>query len=520
MVMDAEQWAEARRLVRLEGYSIRKTARRLGVDPKTVKRALGQTTFLGSKPRPGRRGSILDPFRTVVKTLAADDELSATQIHERLTRQHGWKGHISLVRRFVATLRLEKADAFLKLTFVPGECAQVDWGYYGRITIGKTRRRVSAFVMVLAHSRLMYVELTLSERMDAFLEAHVRALRYFGGSPARMLYDNCKTVVLERLASARRFHPRLLELADHYGFQVRACPPRRPWHKGRVESGIGYVWKSFRRGRAPVVDLEREGRDLALWRDEVANVRLHATTRRKPRELFEEVERATLRPLPENDADTALVESSVSVNGSYRIHFDGNLYTVPFQLAHRRGLVLKATTRSVEIFYGEERVAQHARNYDRGADVIDPEHDRGLREKKRRADRHVVLGRLVSLLGVEVEDYASGLARSQVRASHHLERILGLVDRYGVADVREALLRALAHGAFGADYVENVVHQARRSRLASPASTLPVLRDEQLASVVLREPDLSRLDHLFTKGDDRAGRPEAESQPKPEGQES
>lgn len=517
MVIDAEQWAEARRLVRLEGYSIRKAARRLGVDPKTVTNALGQAAFQGSKPRLARRGSILDPFRAVVKTLAADDELSATQIHERLTRQHGFKGDVTLVRRLIRTLRLESSEAFLKLSFLPGECAQVDWGHYGQITIGKTRRRVSAFVMVLAHSRLMYVELTLSERMDAFLEAHVRALHYFGGSPARLLYDNCKTVVLERLAAEKRFHPRLLEFADHYNFQVRACPPRRPWHKGRVESGIGYLWKSFRRGRAPVVDLEREQHDLALWRDETANVRLHATTRRTPRELFEAAERAALRPLPEREFDTAHLESSVSANNSFRVHFDGNLYTVPYQLANRRGFVLKATSRSVEVFQGEERVAQHARSYDRGTDVIDPEHDRGLRETKRRAERHVVLGRLVSLLGSEVEDYASGLARSQARASQHLERILGLVDRYGTADVREALLRALAHGAFGADYVENVVHQARRARLAGPASTLPLLRDEQLAKVALHEPDLSRFDHLFTTGDERARRSEAD--PAPEGQE-
>jgi len=502
VVIDAERWAEARRLCRFEGYSVRKAARRLGVDPKTVKRALAQETFPASKPRPARRGSILDPHHALIRHLVTDDDLSATQIHDRLVNQHGFKGDVTLVRRFVRVLRVQEADAFLKLTFIPAECAQVDWGHYGRITIGRTRRRVSAFVMVLAHSRLMYIELTLSERMDAFLEAHVRAFRYFNGVPNRLLYDNCKTVVIQRVASDKKFHPRLLEFSDHYGFQVRACPPRRPWHKGRVESGIGYLRKNFLRGRKPVEDLEREQRELAVWRDETANQRLHGTTKRKPRAFFDEVERAALRRLPERDADTAHVEPSVSVNGSYRVHFDGNIYTVPYQLAHKTGLLLKATTTAVQIFSGSEHVATHARSYDRGLDVIDDAHDRGLREKRRRADQHVVLGRLIAVLGVEAEAYAGGLARSQVRASHHLARILGLVDRYGPVEVREALLRTLAHGAFGADYVENVIYQMRRQRLAVPASSLPVLRDEQFARVALAEPDLSRFDHLFTKGDD------------------
>jgi len=515
MVIDAERWAEARRLCRVEGYSIRQAARSLSLDPKTVRRALRQASYSPARKRPERRGSILDPHKALVRRLATDEDLSAAQIHTRLVQHHGFKGHITVVRKFVHELRVAEAEAFLKLTFIPGECAQVDWGYYGRITIGKTRRRVSAFVMVLAHSRLMYVELTLSERMDAFLEAHVRAFRFFGGCARRLLYDNCKTVVLQRVTTEKRFHPRLLEFADHYGFQVRACPPRRPWHKGRVESGIGYLRKSFLRGRKPVEDLAREQRELATWRDEVANVRDHATTKRKPRDLFEETERAALRRLPDRDADAAHVEASVSVNASYRVHFDGNLYTVPYQLAHRTGLVLKATTSTVEIFHANEHVARHARSYDRGLDVIDESHDRALREKKRRAEGHVVLGRLVSLLGIEVEAYAAGLARSAVRASHHLARILGLAERYGAAEVREAVLHTLAHGAFGADYVENVVHQLRRQRLAGPASALPVLRDEQLARVALREPDLSCFDHLFQKGDDRDRR--EETQPTAEG---
>jgi transposase len=143
VVLDAERWAEARRLCRIEGYSVRKAARRLGLDPKTVRRALRQASYPGVKPR-ARRGSILDPHRALVRSLVTNDDLSATQIHQRLAQQHGFTGHISLVRRFVHVLRVEDAEAFLKLTFIPAECAQVDWGHYGRIMDRRSPRRGSS----------------------------------------------------------------------------------------------------------------------------------------------------------------------------------------------------------------------------------------------------------------------------------------------------------------------------------------------------------------------------------------
>lgn len=503
-MIDAERWAEARRLHRVERYKVRAIARRLGLDPKTVSRALRQESYPGARPQRRRRGSILDAYREAIRRYVAEADLSAVQVHARLVKEHRYPGEITLVRAFVRELRRSEAQAFLRLSFLPGECAQVDWAHFGRVRIGRTSRRVSAFVMVLAHSRLMYIELTLSERMDAFLEAHVRAFDFLGGVPNRCLYDNCKTVVLQRFGDGVRFHPKLLELAGHYLFQVRACPPRRPWHKGRVESGIRYVRESFLRGRGPIQDIDRERRDLALWRDEVANERLHAVTRRRPQELFDEAERAALLPLPRNPHDTAVVES-VSAGKFYRVPFDGNLYSVPYQLAHHRGLVLRATTTEVTLYAEHELVARHDRSYERGRDVSDPSHDRGLRAKRRRADRHLALGRMISVLGPEAELYATGLAREHVRASHHVTRILALAERYGAQDVREALLRALSHEAFGADYVLNVVHQERRLRLAGPAAQAAVLHDKDLAAIALAEPDLTRFDNLFQKGHDHAG---------------
>jgi transposase len=506
-VIDAERWAEARRLRRVEGYSIRAISRRLKIARKTVRKILKQTSFPESRRQRRKRGSIFDPFKKHARRYLeeSEEELSGVQIFELLRTRHGYPGEITLVRNYLRELRKSGREAFLTLSFLPAECMQVDWGHYGYTTIERTKRRVSAFVAVLAYSRLLYVELTLSERMDAFLEAHERAFQYFGGVAKRCLYDNCKTVVVQRLGDGIRFNSKLLEYAGHCLFKPRPCPPRKPWHKGRVESGIGYLRKGFLRGRrSPIEDLERERRELSRWRDQVANLRIHRVTRRKPRELFEEVERAALLPLPEHPYDTAHVDPSVTANKYYRVPFDGNRYSVPYQLAHRTGLVLRATTTHVEVYRQGELVARHLRSYERGKDVRDNAHDRGLREKKRRADRDLLLGRFVSALGPEAEAYASGLACEHVRAALHIRKILGLVERYDSADVRQALLRALEYKAFGADYVENILHQERRRRLLQPAVPPPTIRDPRLARISLSPPDLSRLDHLFPQGDPHA----------------
>lgn len=511
-MIDLERWAEVRRLHRVEGVKVAAIARRLGLDRKTVRSILTQKTYSAKRTAP-QRGSIIDTHREAIRRWLEQADLSAVQVHARLKKEHGYKGEITLVRACVREIRKRDEQAFLSLSFLPGECAQVDWAHMGSVAIGGTRRRVSAFVMVLAYSRLVYVELTLSECVDAFLEAHLRAFDFFQGVPSRLLYDNCRTVVLQRLAGGIRFHPRLLELADHYLFAVRACPPRRPWHKGRVESGIRYLRASFARGRRPLEDLadfERAQRELATWRDDTANLRVHSVTRRKPRELFEEAERGALRSLAPRPCDTAHL-SSVSANKSYRVCFDGNRYTVPYELAHERGLVLRATTKEVRIYKGEALVALHRRSYGRGEDVRDDAHDRGLREKRRRAERHLLLGRFVALLGAEAERYAAGLARAHVRAAHHLRRIVSLVERCGAEDVRKALLVALAQDAYGADYVENIVHQERRKRLAGPALPSPILRDEQFAAVALLEPDLDRFQNLFEKGDPHGGKGDSPS---------
>jgi len=148
----------------------------LGLDVKTVRRWIGRPY---APRQTARRGSKLDPFKgRIVRWLEAHP-LTAQQVFQRLCDE-GYGGGISIVKDYVRFIRPRPREAFLTLAFAPGEAAQADWGEFGTIAVGNTRRRLSFFVMVLAWSRQMYVEFTLSQTMEHFLAAHVNAFHALG----------------------------------------------------------------------------------------------------------------------------------------------------------------------------------------------------------------------------------------------------------------------------------------------------------------------------------------------------
>ena len=152
--------------------SVMQIARELNLDRRTVARWLAADKF---RPRQvARRPSKLDPFKGQIVRWLASHPYTATQIFLRLG-EAGYRGGITLVKDYVRQIRPPRTPAFLTLSFAPGEAAQVDWGQFGSIGVGNTRRRLSFFVMVLCHSRMLYVEFTVSETMEHFLACHANA---------------------------------------------------------------------------------------------------------------------------------------------------------------------------------------------------------------------------------------------------------------------------------------------------------------------------------------------------------
>jgi hypothetical protein len=258
----------------------------------------------------------------------------------------------------------------LTLAFAPGECAQVDWGSYGSVAVGNTRRRLSFFAMVLCYSRMLYVEFTVSQSLEHFLACHQNAFDFFGRVPKKIMVDNLKSAVLRRIVGRLPvFNPRYLDFANHYGFAITPCNVGRGNEKGRVENAVGYVKKNFLAG-LQIPDFAALGPAARNWLQTVANVRIHGETRKKPVELFE-AERPCLLPLPVNGFDIATV-SQQRASSQFRITIDTNRYSVPAEYAGR-ALTVKTDPERICVYAGERLIARHIRSYERYQDFEDPD---------------------------------------------------------------------------------------------------------------------------------------------------
>ena len=331
-MIDYETFAKIHDCRDRQGLTIAQTARALGLDPRTVVTWVARSRFEPRRSRP--RGSVLDPFKPRITRLLDTHPYSAQQIFQRL-REDGYRGGVTILRDYVRRIRPSKRPVYLKLDFAPGECAQVDWGAYGTVAVGNTRRRLSFFVMVLAFSRQMYVEFTVSQTMEHFLACHEHAFAAFGGVPAKIMVDNLKSAVLQRLAGAAPvFNPRYLDFARHHGFAIEACNVARGNEKGRV----GQVWatsKNFLHG-LELTDFSTIHAAAQVWLDTIANVRIHGATQQRPVDLLAQ-ERAHLGSLNPNPYDLAHTSTSVA-SSQFRITLDTNQYSVPAAYAHRRGI--------------------------------------------------------------------------------------------------------------------------------------------------------------------------------------
>jgi len=220
VTISAELEAQILRYYHVEKWRPGTIARQLGVHHGTVARVLAQAGL----PRLGRRQrpSQIDPYLPfILETLEKFPTLTASRLYA-MVRERGYPGGPNHFRHVIAWHRPRpKAEAYLRLRTLPAEVGQVDWAHFGRHAIGRALRPLMAFVMVLSYSRDIFLHFFLNACIENFLRGHVGAFRKWRGVPRALLYDNLKSVVLERSGDAIRFHPTLLEFAGHYRFEPR-----------------------------------------------------------------------------------------------------------------------------------------------------------------------------------------------------------------------------------------------------------------------------------------------------------
>lgn len=484
-MMDRHLWKHINELS-AEGLGIRAISKRVGVHRRTVRAALD-----AERPptRSGeRRGSIVDPYRGwLLARIEQYPELTAAALFRQLV-ERGYEGGYSLVKQCVAELRPRTKRAYLTLSFEPGECAQVDWGVWKGVDVPGGRRRLSFFVMVLCHSRMLYAEFFPGEAMEYWLRAHRNAFEAFGGVPERVMVDNCKTAVLKprRAGSPAEFNPIYEDFASHYGFGISACNPGRPNEKGRVENAVGYIKSAFLAGREPCLP-EALAPALSDWTANVANRRIHGTTGRRPLELFEQVEQRALRALPAGPHECGSVRTATA-DSRFRVIVDDNRYSVPSSAASRKVQVSRHADRIVIRALNGELLADHPRSFGRKQEIADPDHERALVLKMRHARDRQRLTHFLSL-GPDASGYLAALRERRAAWRRHVDRINALAECHGRSALARSLADASEAGAFSAEYIHNILEA--RTRAMPEAGPLHVTRRADLLELQLPEPDLN-----------------------------
>jgi len=503
MAIPDELRAQILRYFHVERWRVGTIARQLGVHHSTVERVLGESGVAREQQRP-RRASMLDPYvEFLTETLERFPTLTASRLYE-MVKARGYRGGPDHFRHRLAHYRPRRsAEAYLRLRTLPGEQGQVDWAHFGRLRIGRAERPLMAFVMVLSYSRHAFLRFYLHATLANLVRGHVAAFEAFDGCPRTVLYDNMKSVVLERRGDAIRFHPTLLALAAHYRYEPRPVAPARGNEKGRVERLIRFVRERFFAAR-DFRDLDDLNAQARAWCQGPAAERPCPEDRsRSVRALFDE-ERSHLLALPETAFPTE-ERLEVEVGKTPYVRFDKNDYSVPHERTGRT-LLVAATLERVRILDADTLVAVHPRSFDHGQQIEDPRHVEALVAAKRAARTHRAQDRLHA-----AAPSSAALFRAAAARGHHLgvltRGLLRLLDAHGATALDAAIAEAIARDTPSLGTVRQLLDQHRHERGLPPALPLALPDDPRLRALHVRPHDLADYDHLQQDPDDERNLP-------------
>jgi transposase len=291
------------RVMHRQGRSVRAIAKELGCSRNTVRRYLREPQARRYGPRVPRACK-LDPFVEYLRERVAQARprwIPATVLLREIT-ERGYGGGLSQLKAFLAPLKQPAPEPLVRFETAPGQQMQADF-----TVVRRGRDALLALVATLGYSRASFVRFTTAEDAATLCAALREAFDYFGGVPAEVLFDNAKSVIIEREAygaGLHRWNSELLALAEECGFTPRVCRPYRAKTKGKVERFNGYLKGSFVVPLAATLSaaglkLTAEVANLHVrrWLDEVANQRVHGTTGAVPAARLGE-ERAVMLPAP------------------------------------------------------------------------------------------------------------------------------------------------------------------------------------------------------------------------------
>lgn len=401
--------------------------------------------MMGSVSRPAQNVSTVEPYREVVEDYLARG-VTMKLIWRKLREDHGYTGSYSSVKRFCRRIRPVEPEACCRRETSPGKEAQADFASIGKCRDGKGRlHKAYLFVMTLGWSRHQYDEVVFDQSMSTWLQCHENAFRWFGGVPRRIVTDNLKAAVIRRELQDPMLSEPYRRMARHYGFLVSPNRPRTPRHKGKVESGISYVKRSFLDGEDRTrLDIRTLNARLQRWVMEEAGVRDHGTTHEMPLARFNSTERDALQELPVEPFDLVSAYRA-RLHHDCHVVVDGRYYSAPFSLVGKT-LDVYVGRRVVEIYNGTELVATHLVLDKKGSRATRmshyPPHKREWLEKTPQRCRQLARG-IGEWCGRAVEELLSDRVQDRLPSVHS---ILRLEEKVGRERLDAACRRALHYG--------------------------------------------------------------------------
>lgn len=320
---------------------------------------------------PPQQQSTVDAWEADIRDML-ERNAAPTAIYDYLRlRYEDFSGSLSAVKRKCLRINQEKGvdpnEVAIPVETDPGEEAQVDFGYVGRLydPLSQRERKAWIFVLVLAFSRHMFAQIVFDQKVETWLRLHIAAFRTLGGCVQTVVPDNLKAAVIRAafgVDETTGLNMSYREMARYYGFKIDPTPPRDPKKKGKVESGVKYVKHNFFKPRdfsgVSIRDVQGE---LDRWVREIAGKRLHGTTGKQPLVVFQEEERKCLRPIPDKPFES-VVWKQAKVHQDSHIQFDRKLYSVPW-IHIGKAIWVRATPHTVAIYLDNDRIATHDRSY-------------------------------------------------------------------------------------------------------------------------------------------------------------
>jgi transposase len=400
-----------------------------------------QSNDLGSPGRPGQ----CEPHRGLIES-KLNQQLTAKRIWLDLVADHGFTGGYDSVKRYVRKLGLGAPLPFRRMECEPGEEAQVDFGSGAPIlTPEGKRRRTHVFRIVLSHSRKGYSEATFTQTTEDFFRCLENAFAHFGGVPKTLVIDNLKAAVAHPDWFDPQLTPKVQAFCRHYGVVILPTKPYMPRHKGKVEAGVKYVKGSALQARQ-FKSLEEQNGHLAQWERTIADTRIHGTTKRQVKWLFEQAERSALAPIPK-ERFACFHEGKRKVNRDGHVEVAKAYYSTPPEYLGRTVWV-RWDARLVRIFNQRfESIAVHTR-HEQGRFSTNPQHL--AREKISGIERGAsYLLHKVSIIGSFTRQWSEAVIHARgIEGTRVLQGLLSLTKKHPCEALEKACEIALAHGCW------------------------------------------------------------------------